>query len=440
VTSTPAINKYLSRYAEPECQQLDGFPAAFLQGLVIPIYREDVAVVDRFREFAGTYPRTLLIVVINQPENDLYKVWYQAIFDKLSLEAPVTNNPQPVSIYWRSESKQLTLYSVANESSLLVIDRCTAGRRIPEKQGVGLARKIGNDVLCTLIHKKQVLSPWMSNTDADVELPPGYFEATQSAPDSTAALIYPFQHTFVDHTPHLPTLLYEFSLHYYVAGLNWAGSANAYHTIGSLISVNYRHYCQVRGFPKRSAAEDFYLLNKLVKTGKVISLKKPIIDIHARESNRVPFGTGPAVIKINAQDDPYAMRIYHPDSFVYLYYFLKLLAALAEQPSTIQDCCTALAIEPQHGIDRQLLLTFSSAVQLDQVVRHANEHGNNSTTRLKHLNGWFDGFKTLKLIHFCRDKELGTISFRDWSDKYQESYAFFVTDEMEKTLNKIVLL
>ena len=64
--------------------------------------------------------------------------------------------------------------------------------------------------------------------------------------------------------------------------------------------INAEHYAQSAGFPKLAAGEDFYLLNKLAKIGKIIPLKiinQPIY-IQARISNRTPFGTGPALDKI----------------------------------------------------------------------------------------------------------------------------------------------
>ena len=68
--------------------------------------------------------------------------------------------------------------------------------------------------------------------------------------------------------------LYEYSLRYYVAGLTYAQSPYAFHTIGSTMAVNAEHYASVRGFPRREAGEDFYLLNKLAKVGSVHTLEE----------------------------------------------------------------------------------------------------------------------------------------------------------------------
>ncbi len=72
----------------------------------------------------------------------------------------------------------------------------------------------------------------------------------------------------------LATQLYELSLRYYVAGMKFARSPYAFHTIGSSMAVSPVHYARVRGFPKREAGEDFYLLNKLAKLGSVLELDR----------------------------------------------------------------------------------------------------------------------------------------------------------------------
>jgi len=256
----------------------------------------------------------------------------------------------------------------------------------------------------------------MANTDADARLPAGYFTAQDLADSGDAALIYPFRHVFVDDCPKLPTVLYEYSLHYYVAGLRWAGSPYAYHTIGSTLVVNYRHYCQVRGFPKRPAAEDFYLLNKLRKTGAIRSLDAPVIELEARHSTRVPFGTGPAVSTIDALDDSLEWPLYHPDSFVYLRYFLQLLQLLTAQPVTVTQACKQLQLEPPSAVQ---LCQLAEALKLQQALDHCYRVGDSADKRLRALQDWFDGFKTLKLIHLLRDQSLGTLNFHQLNGHYK---------------------
>ncbi|MEH6559284.1 MAG: hypothetical protein V7459_15140 [Oceanicoccus sp.] len=417
-----ALRKYLDQYAEPESLKLDGFPGEFSNGLVVPMYDEAPCALDQFVKHLNAHDRLLVIVVINRPPADINTGWAT----KLLAHPFLLQNP----MIWQSSSEDLTLYATGN-SALLIVDRCLKGTPIPTDQGVGLARKIGADILCQLITQRKVSSPWIFNTDADASLPDNYFQLENHLKQlphhtqSIAAITFPFQHIFVDDTPKLPTLLYEFSLYYYVAGLQWAESPYAYHTIGSTICVDYLHYAKVRGFPKRSAAEDFYLLNKLAKTGRIESLFTPVIQLQARESTRAPFGTGQAVISLAENDDLLSMPLYHPQCFHYLKFFLELMNHLIVRRSEIIIAATHLAVNNNYSIDLDLIARIAQQFRLQDAVNHCFEHGKTEKTRRQQMAHWFDGFRTLKFIHYLRDNGLSPIEFRHWlqrSDEYSPPY------------------
>jgi hypothetical protein len=415
------VSKYLSRYGESESQQLIDFPDGFDQGLVIPLYREDYSVFERFKQFACDNPKTLLIFIINRPETDNDVSWSSPFFEQIS------------NIYWRSLDGGMSLARLtptretdSTHSSVLVVDRCVRGAAIPKDQGVGLARKVGADILCALIYHQKVKCPWIFNTDADAHLPADYFSVVQHSDSvvrhsekNCAALVYPFKHCFIGtNIEKLPTQLYEFSLHYYVEGLKYAGSPYAYHTLGSTIAVNHLAYSKVRGFPKRAAAEDFYLLNKLAKTGTITSLSQPLIRLTARESNRVPFGTGPGVINLAAMSTPTKMALYHPSSFCYLQVFIQLLDALSDHQNNVDIAMVSQKIIDKHAqptLHNHYLLAAAQHINLQAALDHSYRHGNRKATRLQQLHHWFDGFRTLKFIHFLRDQFLGTTTFQQWA-------------------------
>jgi len=402
--------KYLTHYSEPETYRLSGFNHYFDNGLVIPVYRESAEALERILLWAEQRQNTLVILVINRPETD----------DETEWAKPFITPPLPVQ--WQSTDENMVCYRLVNQSSLFIIDRCQIGLPIPKKQGVGLARKIGADILCQLIANQQIRSPWIANSDADAILPDDYFSTGHSTKESpnTAALIYPYRHISQDNSDNiLTTRLYEFSLHYYVSGLQWAGSPYAYQTLGSTIAVHYQHYAQVRGFPKRSAAEDFYLLNKLAKTGKVVSLKGPIIKLLARESERVPFGTGPAVKALAERDSVFDLPLYHPQTFSYLKAFLNWARTLCHEDSYNSNSPLAIPGSVLSGnFDGPLLLAVSEQMGLPSALTHCFEQGQSAEKRLQHFHTWFDAFKTLKFIHAIRDKKLASITYRDWRKHY----------------------
>lgn len=376
-----AIPKYLRQWAELETQRLTSFPEAYWDYcLTIPAYQEDEGFLDRLKAGLLKENACLLILVINQPDSVSEP-------DPINQRLLSAANRNPA--IWREQ--HLSLHRVfETKSHILVIDRFIH-RAIPKKNGVGLARKIAGDLALFLMASGRVKKPWIYCTDADTFLPPDYF---QSVPEecSTAAVVFPFRHRCHNNDLGRATQLYELSLHYYVKGLQQAGSPYAFHTIGSTLAISGEHYAQVRGFPKKSGGEDFYLLNKLAKTGTVKSLTTPLVEIEARLSFRVPFGTGPAVNKILRQENPgKELYVYNPQIFDALKDWLKMIPRLWQHPETI---------------DSLPLPTLGALTELgvEAAIRHSLSHSKNKAAFCKQMHIWFDGFLTLKFVHLLRDK------------------------------------
>jgi hypothetical protein len=217
----------------------------------------------------------------------------------------------------------------------------------------------------------------------------------------------------------LATQLYELSLRYYVAGLRFARSPYAFHTIGSALAVNARHYAQVRGFPKRDAGEDFYLLNKLAKVGEVQELASGSdclpIQIQARRSDRVPFGTGAAVNTISDLADPVAdYRYYHPAVFSLLKLWLQSWPEIWAEQSTDFD---RLISPPRPGskddaYNRECLVRSLDGIGTVKALEHAFRQSKDLAHFTRHMHTWFDAFKTLKLIHGLRNTCFSSIDYR----------------------------
>lgn len=369
----PAIGKYLARYAEPEVDHLP-MTNTYQQCLVIPAYRESWE--DLQNVWADLSEDLLLILVLN---------------------SPTQNDPATVTLLARTHEAYSNRVQQANVSLLtgsdshpdaIVVDRCTVGLQIPIKQGVGLARKIGADIALALIAHGKIFTNRIPLTDADVKLPADYFAPNMA--DTDAALVYPFRHRATADLAEVTTL-YEISMLYYAAGLKWAGSTYGFTTVGSLIAVSPAHYAMVRGFPKRNAGEDFYLLNKLAKTGNINSVATPVVSIQARLSERVPFGTGPGLMKILALTNPASDYLfYHPQVFVELQAFLLQLDQLWQSTDQLSETLSrpALAFCEQQG--------FMSTVSRKQSeLKSERVFG-------KFISDWFDGFRTLKFIHELR--------------------------------------
>jgi len=293
--------------------------------------------------------------------------------------------------------------------------------QLPLDQGVGLARKIGSDIALRLIVDKTVTSPWIVHTDADAIVPLDYFQNDpfqNTMPSEAVVGIFNFSHAPV--TPesaegYNPEILnsairdYHSYLQYYVDGLNYAGSAYAHHTVGSTMSFHHDTYAKVRGYPKREAGEDFYLLNKLSKLGKVIQFATSPITLQGRPSDRVPFGTGQANRKLyELYLNNQAFEIYHPNCFAYLKCYLAASYQYLKDHN-YDTYCENLAFNKSTdaGFIAGIALSFEKGLKL------AIEQGKDESSRKLHFDTWFDSFKTLKFIHWIRDEFCATLPIQE---------------------------
>ena len=381
------IAKYLASYAESEVDLLTCFPESihFNHVLVIPAFKEKADFISRFYSSKLAQQQVLMICVINQPDS------YCTSHDSISHQESLYEQSLSLgSIYWQNEN--LTLVQVSNSHSwLLLVDRFT--KPIPIKQGVGLARKIGADLALSLIYQGLVLSPWIYSTDADSHLPDDYFSVVVQVNDNTVIGCFNFHHKSENLVLHNANQQYENALRYFVAGLKYANSPYAFFTIGSILVFQADAYAMVRGFPKRSAGEDFYLLNKLAKLGDVEFFEHVSITIEARNSDRVPFGTGPAVSEIMVlNQNKQAYCYYHPQLFSYLKICLSAFECLYQNKDDLDVWFDNLPKQVSTVLIEQGLDSF--------VSKHTKV---NKKQFDKQLLVWFDAFRTLKFLHGIRN-------------------------------------
>ena len=148
----------------------------------------------------------------------------------------------------------------------------------------------------------------------------------------------------------------------------------------------------------RNAAEDFYLLNKVRKVGRVVTLGGDPIVLSSRGSDRVPFGTGRAVLDWDGD-----ARLYDPRCFDVVRRAREALLADAV------DGWLAWGHE-QFGRD------FEDAVaplELAVASKRASAETRSDEARTKHVDGYFDAFAQRKLVHRMRDACLPSPSLPD---------------------------
>jgi len=430
------VDKYLRQYAERGTAAVDDIPAGepWQQVAVIPVCNESTQILRPLPPGPGC---SLMILVVNEAETAPRRV--SAANQEFAAEVQAC-----FRVRWQSAAASgLTLYhDPASSRDVLLVDRFSDGHKFPPKGGVGLARKTGADLAARLIHRRRVCSHWIHCTDADVRLPHRYFTCSSALggarSQDTAALVYPFRHSIAaDNKIMQATRLYEFALRYYVAGLSFAHSPYAFHTIGSTIAVSATHYAKVRGFPRRNAGEDFYMLNKLAKAGSVKQLSAETdcepIDIVARLSDRVPFGTGAAVGRIMELKDPAReFLLYHPSVFGFLRSWLGSLSAFWQ--SRCSDIAAILS-----PMEQQDLIGGLQELGATQALQHALKQSSDEMQFNRQMHTWFDAFRTLKLIHHLRDHHLPSISFEALATKPNLSHLMrheSILPGLHKTLRK----
>ncbi len=404
-----AVTKYLARHAEPEAALSTALPGTFGHALIIPAYGESESLFKLLASVpGGPAGEVLITVVLNARENSPGKIHEanQMVRQRLerTLAASLTLSSKP----------PIRVYPVEG-GKLLLIDRAVPGHFLPEGQGVGLARKIGNDAVLSLHVADRIASPWLHNSDADTVLPGDYFEQLLAIdPEETGAAIYSFDHEF-ESDPRLAQAgrLYELSLRYYVLGLAWAGSPYAYHSMGSCLAIPADAYAEVRGFPKKNAAEDFYVLNKLAKVGTVARLSGSPLGLEGRPSDRVPFGTGRALTDLVSKRKALSgFRLYHPLVFAHLAGWIRVLAAIARSGGDLAQPMEELPTgNPFFRSD--LLREALERMGAVRAIREAMDRSHDEETLLRHLHTWFDAFRTLKLLHALRDGGFASLPWRE---------------------------
>jgi len=404
-----AVAQYLSRHAEPEAALADRIRGEYGHVLVVPAYSETESLFRLLASVPGGPAGPVLIVLVLNARRDSPPEAHAAnaeAADRLARELPTEAGLSP--------GDGAVAYGIQG-GTLLAIDRASDGRFLPEGEGVGLARKIGNDVAMSLFAKGRIASPWLHNTDADTLLTGDYFEQVRRLdPENAAAAIYFFDHRFeADPDLALAGRLYEISLRYYVLGLAWAGSPYAYQSMGSCLAIPPLAYARVRGFPKKNAAEDFYVLNKLAKVGAIERLDGAPLLLEGRPSDRVPFGTGRALRDLSAKRHALArFGLYHPIVFAHLAAWLRVLDAIARSRGDLSQALRALP-ESNPFFRPDLLEEAVERLGAPKAIADAVGGSSGEATLRRHLHIWFDGFRTRKLVHSLRDGGFSSLPWRE---------------------------
>lgn len=260
----------------------------------------------------------------------------------------------------------------------------------PKHAGVGLARKIGMDKalerFATINHDGLIVC-----LDGDCTVSPNYLdELIRSERSSVNGLSIRFEHPLDNVNRTLEQdqiILYELWLRYYILALRQSHYFNAFHTIGSSMAVRASAYAKIGGMNRRKAGEDFYFLHKLMPHDNFSHLSAATVYPSARTSDRVPFGTGRAMLEMKANTKSFK-EVYNPQIFAELKHWLgegvdRFETNINSWPVFISD--------------------FAKVNGWLKELEKLKERSKGEKALDKNFRFWLDGFKVLKLVHYARE-------------------------------------
>ncbi len=230
--------------------------------------------------------------------------------------------------------KSLAYLSNLEGIDLRVIDRTTKGKGWPRKKGgVGWARKTIMDAIAAEADSKSLIV----SIDADTEYPSNYLSAIEEAfknHPKAYGLALPYFHRLSNNEENNRLILrYEIYMRNYALNMLRINNPYAFSALGSAMAFPVWAYRKSGGLTPVISGEDFYFLQKLTKNGEMLLWADTVAKPSSRLSNRVVFGTGPALIK-GEKGDWSSYPIYHHTLFEAVKQTFDLFPALFEKDLT----------------------------------------------------------------------------------------------------------
>ncbi len=219
-----------------------------------------------------------LVVCVNQPDS-----WW--------------HDPAHLNV---CEENQLAIGYLQSlvDKRIEIIDRSSPGKGWPPKgQGIGAARKLLMDHISKIAKENEIII----SMDADTVFNKEYFASVAEnlrLNPAASAISIPYYHKLTFNSELDRAMLrYEIYMRAFAINMWRIRSPYCFSALGSAIALPVWAYRAVGGMTAKLSGEDFYFLQKIVKTGRLLHFNGEIVFPAARLSDRVFFGTGPALIK-----------------------------------------------------------------------------------------------------------------------------------------------
>ncbi len=365
------FEKYIRKGFQRPCLPSNP-PSLFRHIVVIPVMDELSELTNTLKSLSATLvDKVAVLLVINHAPESL----------------PERKSANLETLGRLAEDKDFSGGLIPGEN-LFWIDAATPGNEI--SRGVGEARRIGLDTALTMLEVTDLHRHLLISLDADSPVAPKYLTEVIrwfDENDRYGAASLAVRHR-AGKTPEEEQAIrrYEKYMLDYVENLRAAGSPYAFHTIGSAVVCRADTYIAAGGMRVRSGGEDFYFMQALKKVAPMGEITTPMVFPAARPSDRVPFGTGPA---IRSQLAGKALPEYPAEAFRQL----KLLLDCAtegnlRQPELFKSKLTEQSVT---------FLENDGFFDLwDEVLTHTSKRDGAAQEA---FHCWFDGLKTLRFIH-----------------------------------------
>ena len=270
-----------------------------------------------------------------------------------------------------------------------------------EKEGVGLARKIAMDEAARILNPEGIIIC----LDADCTVEANYIReicnSFQKKPDMEAASIY-FEHVLDELDDHARNNIvsYELHLRYLVHAHRWCGHPFAYHTVGSSMAVGRNAYLRQGGMNTRRAGEDFYFLHKFIENDKLFEIKSTTVYPSARMSDRVPFGTGRAMLELGEGKKRQLTTNF--EIFKKIRPLFASLHLIRKMVTNKSNTFNYHELAELVGLDLQII-KYLEAIEFGKTVMEIFQHTNSLPSFQKRFFRYFNAFRMIRYTHYMRD-------------------------------------
>ncbi len=267
--------------------------------------------------------------------------------------------------------------------------------------GVGLARKYLMDNAAKRFYEMDKPDGIILAFDADATCVNDhiakvlkYFKANENV---EAASIY-FEHDLETSHEEINKYITEYELHLrtYINWKKYLALPYAFQTIGSSMAVRAGAYTAKGGMNKRKAGEDFYFLHKFTNGQRFGEIKSTTVFPSSRLSDRVPFGTGRAILEAINQSKE--INTYNPQSYLAFKSFKLEIDAIQAA-----DTLNFANLNPT-------LINFVQQIKIRDIIDECLKNSSSQIAFQKRFYSRFDAFMFMKYLHFMRDQAFPNVS------------------------------